>query len=206
MFEHVTVKYIRFIKQFLVNRIFSKYIKLVNTNENLMNEFNNEKIWNEIMNKEYIIFNYYMLLVNETDQIPTNEFNLFKQETYQEYIDRKINKNSICKYDYNQFIINMKDETYNNNMIEKYNKSQKIRKLKNHIIYIVKLYIKKKITPTIFMTDEEEYEVDTFLDMTSYFEYIRKNNWLDYSECSNEETINKFERDSIIIIGDSLYN
>lgn len=209
MFEYVTPDYIRFIKQFLINRIYSNYVKIVYTtigidNRNLINEIKNESIWNEIFNKEYIILNYYLLLNRRLKHDTSNEFCVYKQETYQEYIYREIAPINEKK-DLINFIRNMKDNKFNDNMVEKYYNSQEMIKMKNHLIYIVKLYVNKKILPNCFMTKDEEYQIEPFIDMTPYFEYMRDNKWLDYNDCIADEKINNYEKESIQIIGEMMF-
>jgi hypothetical protein len=135
----------------------------------------------------------------------TKELIVYKQETFQEYIDRTININTIGTYDYQQFIKNMNSTPFYNNMVTKYNNTQSIKTVKNQLIYIVKLYLTKSSNPSNYMTEEEAQEVDTFLNMIPYFEYMRSNNWVDHTQCFHDELQDKVETDAMKYIYESIY-
>lgn len=226
MFDNATPDYINFIKKFLIKRFYEKYVNFISVmskddddqeyNNNLICNITNETLWNGIFNLEYNIFNYYLALLNtvEKDIINKPQLIIYQQETFQDYIDRTININNIGTYDYQQFISNMKEEPFHSHMVEKYNKDQRIRQLKNQMVYIIQLYIKKTINPSVFMTEEEKYEIDACLDMMPYFNYMTKNKWVDHIQCYEEEydknsytnskLLKKYEKESIKIIGESL--
>jgi hypothetical protein len=213
MFEQVTPQYIKFIKQYLCQRLYSKFINIgytknMNDEEEIINELLSPSIWNDIFKEEYIILKYYLQLISvyPDESITNNSLPVYESETFQEYIDRRVNLQSIGSYQYQEFIKNMKDETFHRNMIKKYEDKEFLHKVKNHLIYVIKLYIKISENPTIYMTEEESNEIDTFLDMTSFFKYIRSNNWVDHTQCFQEELQNKIEADAMKLIYESIYN
>ena len=213
MFEQVTPEYIRFIKQYLCQRLYTKYIHIgfttdIPDEETVYNVLVCPEIWRDIFNEEHIILNYYLqLLSNYPDQSITDKtLPVYNIETFQEYIDRRVNLNTIGSYNYQEFIRNMQDETFHRNMIQKYEADKFLRKVKNHLIYIIKLYIIKCNNPNVFMTEEEAQQVDSFLDMTHYFNYMRNNNWDDHSQCYSESENNKVEADAIQKIYETIYS
>lgn len=225
MFEQVTPQYIRFIKQYICQRLFTKYIRppgknLRNENRpdrcnigfsrDEANELTSPEIWHDIFKEEHVVLNYYaQLLSNYTDEQQANSNNtlqVYEQETFQEYIDRRVNINTIGTHDYQQFTNNMRDERFHRNMIKKYEAEQFLRKVKNHLIYIIKLYIIKSNNPDVYMTEDEAGEVDTCLDMSSYFKYMRSNNWMDHTQCYSESENNKVEADALKKIYETIYS
>lgn len=213
MFEQVTPQFMKFIKQYLCQRLFSKYINYGYTTNNPDEETGYTEllcpsIWNNIFKDEHVILNYYVQLISTYPENTNIDKSLpvFTSETFQEFIDRRVNINSIGSYHYQEFIKNMKDETFHKNMIQKYEAEQFLHKVKNHLIYIIKLYLLISANPIIYMTEEEASEVDSFLDMTPYFKYMRSNNWEHHTECFQDELQNKVEADAMKLIYESIYN
>jgi hypothetical protein len=215
MFEQVTPQYIRFIKQYLCQRLFTKYVNIgfttdIPDEDTVYNELVCPEIWHDIFNEEHMTLNYYVqLLSNYTEEqqaISNKTLPVYRTETFQEYIDRRVNINTIGTHDYQQFTKNMKDETFHRNMIQKYEAEQFLRKVKNHLIYIIRLYIIKSNNPDIYMTEDEAKEVDTCLDMTPFFKYMRSNNWVDHTQCYSESENNKVEADAMTKIYESIYS
>jgi hypothetical protein len=180
MLATITPEYIKFIKQFLIQRYYFKYLELFLDKEK--KEDKEDTIWNELFRLEYPLLQYYLLLLeNENRNENVKQSPVYKQETFQEYIDRIINLKTVGPYDYQEFIKNMMYEPFKSNMISKYNRSTLETTQKNHLIYVIKLYITSKIDKNVFMTEEEMGEIDTHLDLIPYFEYTsqidtKKNN------------------------------
>ena len=213
MFEQVTPQYIKFIKQYLCQRLYSKYINIGYTTnipdeESCYNELICESIWHDIFKGEHVILNYYVQLISAYPENTNIDKSLpvFISETFQEFIDKRVNIPSIGSYHYQEFIKNMKDETFHKNMIQKYEAEQFLHKVKNHLIYVIKLYLLVSANPNIYMTEEEAKEVDSFLDMTPYFKYMRSNNWEHHTDCFHDELQNKVEADAMKLIYESIYN
>jgi hypothetical protein len=215
MFEQATPQYIRFIKQYLCQRLYTKYVNIgfttdIPDEEAVYNILVCPEIWRDIFNEEHTVLNYYVQLLSKyTDEqqaITDKTLPVYDIETFQEYIDRRVNLNTVGTHGYQQFTMNMRDETFHRNMIQKYEAEKFLRKVKNHLIYIIKLYIIKCNNPDVYMTEDETKEVDTCLDMSSYFKYIRSNNWVDHTQCYSETENNKIEADAIQKIYETIYS
>ena len=197
MFEYVTPQYIGFIKSVLINRCYVEYSNIINkrTNdeknnnyaENLIQFIEDEEIWKKIFEKIVTVMNYYIYILEDYNKNNNNELNMkeqkqaqtIKQETFQGFIDSRINLNSIGPYDYQKFTNSMRtDEEFRKNLYEKYEKVCYETILKNHIIYVIKLYIFDKTDNSYYNTEEEEKEMDNIaLDLIPYFEYLSANKW-----------------------------
>lgn len=221
MTETVTNEYIHFIKKFLINRCYLEFCKIVNEKtktleiqvqsftEKLIKYKNDEKIWNEIFDTNYFILKYYIYLFIEEENGFTNwtstlyqhkQANVYLQETFQEYIDKRINMQSMGPYDYHEFILSMKDQTFKNNLIEKYNRYDMERTMKNNLIYITQLYLSEKTNTAYYFTDEEKEEMDTCIDVIPYFEYLTKKHIslfeiMNYSESQEEMEEKKISKE-----------
>lgn len=217
MTDTVTNEYIHFIKKFLINRCYVEFCKIVNEKrhdsnvftENLIKYKNDENIWNEIFDTNYFILKYYIYLFIEEENGFTNwtstlyqhkQANVYLQETFQEYIDKRINMQSIGAYDYQKFILSMKDQTFKNNLIEKYNKNDMERTMKNNLIYITQLYLSEKTNTSYYFTDEEKEEMDTCIDVIPYFEYLTKKHIslfeiMNYNEADEEVEEKKISKE-----------
>ena len=197
MFEHVTPEYMNFIKRYLVNHCYSEYCKKIYSYpaegfmENLIKYKDDDMIWNEIFNKQHTILNYYMKLMEHfpENQGQSKQTSIYPQETFQEYIDKQINIQTIGAYDYQQFIKSMKIETYKQKVFEKYEKNDKEKVIKNNIVYIIQLYLYERTNTSYYFTDDERREMDISLDILPYLTYLSKNGW--YYEDINEEKIEK---------------
>jgi hypothetical protein len=137
-------------------------------------------IWNEIFRKNHTILQYYIQLFKHiySDGIPyQKELVVFESKTFQEFIDGMINTSTIGTYDYQQFIMSMKEETFRRNTIKKYTSFTIENTIKNNLIYILKLYLCEKLDDkTTYFTDEELADIENSLNLIPYFEYVTKRN------------------------------
>jgi hypothetical protein len=62
-------------------------------------------------------------------------------------------------------------------MIDKYNKDSLEGQVKNHIIYIVQLYLLERTGYSQHFTDKEREYLDVSINMIPLFEYIGRKNW-----------------------------
>jgi hypothetical protein len=141
----------------------------------LMENKNNEDLWNKIMNEMHIPIKYLTLLYKTTTYgIPIHNINVFKQQTFQEYIDSLISLKTVGNYEYQRFIKSMQDESFKKKMIDKYNESIYTNVIKNYIIYVVQLYLARTTNSSTIFTDEEYEEMDISIDLIPYVEFLSK--------------------------------
>ena len=177
-------EYVKFIKTFIANNCFTKYCSVVSEIEGeelyrtkLMEYKNDEEIWNKIMNEMHTPLKYLTSLYRRTKYgIPIHNINIYKQQTFQEYIDSIISLKTVGSYDYQRFIKSMQDENFKNKMVDKYNEQIYTNIIKNYIIYIIQLYLSRKIDSSPMFTDEEYYEMDISIDIIPYIEFLSSRN------------------------------
>lgn len=183
-FSTYNTEYVQFIKNFIVNSCYTRYNVLVNekttcenTHKQLLMEYkNDEDIWKKIMDDNHIPMKYLSLLFKKTKyDMPITNVNVFKQQTFQEYIDslytieswgvnhRRYNAQFWESYNY--------DYNFKKKMNEKYHDAMYINVIKNYIIYIIQLYLSKTLDNSILFNDKEQAELDIFLDLAIYFKY-----------------------------------
>jgi len=147
----------------------------------------NEEIWEKVFNKNYDSINYYLHLttnfqniLNETPIIHYNQTqlaNVYKQTTFQEFIDKIEDEKNQYNHNDNKFLVSMKNKKFKDKIIELYQIASYKNTLKNHLIYIIKLHISKQLGKTQFFTDEERDDIDIMINAVPYFEHISKNSW-----------------------------
>jgi len=200
--EQYNTEYVKFIKTFIANNCYIKYCLILsqrNNNEEfhrtqLMENKNDEDIWNKIMNEMHIPIKYLTLLYKTTTYgIPIHNISIFKQQTFQEYIDSLISLKTVGSYDYQRFIKSMQEESFKNKMIDKYNETIYTNIIKNYIIYIIQLYLARTTNSSTIFTDEEYDEMDISIDLIPYIEFLSKkklsiDNFRYYQEEEIEET------------------
>jgi len=200
--EQYNTEYVKFIKTFIANNCYIKYCLTLsqrNNNEEfhrtqLMENKNDEDIWNKIMNEMHLPIKYLTLLYKTTTYgIPIHNITIFKQQTFQEYIDSLISLKTVGSYDYQRFIKSMQEESFKNKMIDKYNETIYTNIIKNYIIYIIQLYLARTTNSSTIFTDEEYDEMDISIDLIPYIEFLSKkklsiDNFRYYQEEEIEET------------------
>uniref|UniRef100_A0A6C0H3T2 Uncharacterized protein n=1 Tax=viral metagenome TaxID=1070528 RepID=A0A6C0H3T2_9ZZZZ len=130
-------------------------------------------IWNTVFQKlEPVLYYYlYRLLLSHSVSISfTHMIQIYDEQTFQDFVDSRMNMQCCGAHEYQQFIQNMKDETFKKNMYSKFENEMALRRLKNHLVYIILVYLKKN--KDTFMTDTEMEYIDTVMDVTAYFEYV----------------------------------
>jgi len=178
-------EYVKFIKTFIANNCYIKYCLDVTTTDNneetyrtqLMENKNDVKIWNKIMNEMHIPIKYLTLLYKTTTYgIPIHNITVFKQQTFQEYIDSLISLKTVGSYDYQRFIKSMQENSFKNKMIDKYNETIYTNIIKNYIIYIIQLYLSRTTNSSTIFTDEEYEEMELSIDLIPYIEFLSSKN------------------------------
>jgi hypothetical protein len=163
-------EFVHAIKCQLVNRVYQEYTRIIYAQSNDQNEY---EIWQGIFERPVIrpLFQYYLGLSSHTSSsLLTQTMNIFSINlTFQEYIDQSINLKTIGAYDYQRFMESMKDPVFYNNLTKKYQKEIDERATKNHVVYVVQLHIRAKMTQ--FFTEEEIAAMGTVMDLVPIYEY-----------------------------------
>ena len=168
----MNVEYIEFIKKFLIHKLYLDYTYTQTQTET--------DIWNEVFNKNRAVLKYHLQLSKSTKTNANvtktnNQADIYKDKTFQDYIDETINIQTINQVHYQEFIKSMKDESFKRNFQNKYEDYITETKVKNHLIYIVQLIIKSQNQNQDrrqYYTETEEYEMDTSLNIIPYLEYV----------------------------------
>ena len=208
--QHITTDYVLFIKNFLINFGYTKYCKLVYERDDheiedyqkyLIDTLDDIEIWDKLFDELYYPFKYFYTIMSDEEIIKNannHDFILgkhtshtYKCVTFQEYIDSKITLKRVGPVDYTNFIKNMEDEQFRNNLISQYESEMYKRTLKNHLIYLIQLQVKYMTYNIEYLTKTEKKEIINYLDIIPYFEYLGKNNW------SHETIDNAFENITI---------
>lgn len=189
-------EYIHFIKTFLIsacymeycNQIYEKSCLLDDDYKTLLETFNNDiDVWEKIFDKNHNLLHYYLHLttnfqniLNENSSINYNQTqlaNVYKQTTFQEFIDIIEEQKKQYNEASNKFMVSMKNKNFKDKMVEIYKNETHENTLKNHLIYIIKLHISRQLGKSRFFTDEEQTDIDVMINAVPYFEHISKNGW-----------------------------
>lgn len=90
--------------------------------------------WTQIMNPYKYQILYYSYLEKDTS-FPNGEHSLYREKTFQEYVDSIANLSKMGSYDYMEFCKNIKNKNYKQEIVNKYNKDEKMKKIKNILIH-----------------------------------------------------------------------
>jgi hypothetical protein len=194
-------EYIHFIKTNIINACYMDYCNQIYEKSCLLtaheidNDYktmleshnNNIEIWEKVFNKNNDLIRYYLHLttnfqniLNEINIVQYNQTqlaNVYKQTTFQEFIDAIEEQKNQYNETSNKFIISMKNKKFKDKMVELYQTESQKNTLKNHLVYIIKLHISKQLGKTQFFTDEETDDIDIMINAVPYFEHISKNGW-----------------------------
>ena len=183
MAQH-TEEYIQFIRSFLVNRCVMQYIsitynKTTTSQPQLLESILDINIWNRIFDEIHPLFQYYKNIVNERQDLVMFDQNrlttVYEQLTFHEYVDSLLNLKTLGPTDYQEFIKNMNHVTFRENLFLKYKKSVLRNTLKNHLIYLVNMYLLKQEDKTRLFTPDEERDIDIMINAIPYYDYISAN-------------------------------
>ena len=197
--------YDKFIRNFLVSHCYMEYCKLcvcyqqkkdvyvslscrgedtstsdIITKQEYIGDIHDKVIWNTVFRKLEPVLFYYLdrlLLFSHFDSMSfTHMIQVYEEQTFQDFVDSKMNMQCCGTHEYQKFIQNMKDENFKKNMYNKFENEMALRRLKNHLVYIILVYLKKN--KDTLMTDMETEYIDTVMDATVYFDYVsnHKNN------------------------------
>jgi hypothetical protein len=156
--------------------------------------------------KYHLILKYYITISAHIQyRPPSRQLFVYPQKTFQEYIDGLVHIQSYGPYDYQQFIVSMRQETFKTNMITKYTLSESESAFKNNIIYLVqlRLYDTLKLEETFYFT-EEEAEDKSWKSLLNYRPYLKYLECI-YSKNSKNEGSN-LEKQVLDIIHTTLYS
>lgn len=166
--------YDRFLRNFLVTHAYMEYHKVSAQKKSAIKD--SDTLCETIFQSLYPILTYYLERLNgEYSQIAFDkEIQVFPMMTFQQYIDETINIKTIGTYDYQRFTENMKDEGFRTNLYRKFDKSMAMRRLKNHLLFILELHFQRDRNKEAYRTPTESEYIDTVLDATVYFDYLAR--------------------------------
>jgi len=181
--------------------IISKQIaKNTHLSESLMEKIEDKEIWKRIFADHSIhtLLQYYAKISSSP---PHDSLPIFIIPTFQEYIDKMVNITSLGPSDYQRFIQSMKDPVFKDNMVTKYKNSIYSEQLKNHIVYIVRLYLLYHTKYSLYFTKEESAYLEETINMIPFFEVLSKQGWsLDELEHYEVDMDKKIDIDAYITI------
>ena len=186
MFNDLTPEYIQCIKTLLINRCLVEYEAAkydTNTVEDfcgiLIESIQDTETWAAIFEKTSIrtLFRYYMAIQSGHKDQSTASIPVFHIPTFQEYIDNLVRFETFGPTDYQRFTASMSEPTFRKNMIDKYHQDIQESHIKNHIIYIVQLYLLERTGYSKHFTDTEKEYLDVAINIIPLFEYIGRKNW-----------------------------
>ena len=177
--------YDRFLRNFLVTHAYMEYHKVSAQEQSAIKD--SDTLCETIFQPLYPILTYYLERLNgEYSQIAFDkEIQVFPMMTFQQYIDETINIKTIGTYDYQRFTENMKDEGFRTNLYRKFDKLMAMRRLKNHLFFILELHDQRDRNKEAYRTPTESEYIDTVLDATVYFDYLARRETTD-SEKENQ--------------------
>jgi hypothetical protein len=150
-----------------------------NYKHNLLEFINDKFIWDTVFYKAHDLLNYY-LQINAIDELsyPQNRSStVYEQFTFQQFIDEKVNFQIIGYREYQKFMKSMQDPIFKAKMFDKYQQDNNTKTLKNHLVYVINLYLTKQIWSSTMFSPEEEEDIDFMINAIPYFEYISQNGW-----------------------------
>lgn len=176
----MTPEYIKFIKSFLVIRCVMEYITIIHQDErDMMESMFDVSVWNRVFNQIHPLFQYYKnIMTSKTETIAYEQNRIstvYTQPTFHEYINSLLNLKTIGPADYQEFVNNMRTDAFRENMFMKHKKLIAQNTIKNHIIYLVNIYLMKQEGHIRFFTPEEEHDIDVMLNAIPYYDYISSN-------------------------------
>ena len=189
--------YINFIKQYVVYRCFlelkkhadqEKEVYDLSLDQMMQTYIDNplKEIWDTIFNKMYDHLKYMAnALYQSYDYKSSQSINMYKYETFQEYVDNMIGVNTINMFYYNIFIKNMKNEDFVANLREKYKVDQTTANIKNGIVDITNRLIK---TFVLHETDNNDKQIHEYLSL-NIIPFIEYKNSVIYKNMLNKSDI-----------------
>ena len=175
-----TSDYLEFIHQFITQKVnieFQKIIYEESVSQNIslqewvIDNQDNTEIWEQVFTKLYDPLQYYheILYTLKTNNLETLEklhdiHNVMTTITgpytpihFKDYVDSQVNLKKVGAYDYQRFIKSMQDITFYNNIFQKYQTQEQLKKVKNLIINAI--------------IQENQHQPQSFLDIIPYLEY-----------------------------------
>ena len=178
--------YDRFLRNFLVTHAYMEYHKVSAQEQSAIND--SDTLCETIFQSLYPILTYYLERLNCDDYsqiVFEKEIQVFPMMTFQDYIDETINIKTIGTHDYQRFTENMKDGGFRTNLYRNFEKSMAMRRLKNHLFFILELHVQRDRNKEAYRTPTESEYIDTVLDATVYFDYLGRRETTD-SEKENQ--------------------
>ena len=122
--------------------------------EECRKEYTSKETWDSIFSKKYnfILQNVDLLFeecekyeeCEKNEECENNEnnekiTNFYESEIFQDFVDRHVDFKKIGAYNYQVFCKSMNDKEFQSKIYERYEKDEKVKKIKNHLIYFVLL-------------------------------------------------------------------
>ena len=108
-------------------------------------------IWNHIFNQIKYPFLYYVGLPSNELLPNTNTVNIYPPKTFQEFVDSIASLQKMGSCDYMEFCKNMKQTDFKKTIFNKYEKMEKINKIKNNMIH--EILHSNETTPVLNITE-----------------------------------------------------
>jgi len=170
--------------------------------EILLTKLEDKDAWRTVFANRSI----HVLLQHYTNMIMTTKFpnhgvSVFPIPTFQEYIDKLLNIQTLGPSDYQTFIQSMNDPAFRRNMVKKYELSIFQDQTKNYLIYIVRLYLLSHTKYSHFFTEEESEYLEGSINLIPFFERLHNKGWtLHALDNTTTELEDQLELDACITI------
>jgi hypothetical protein len=154
-----------------LNQCFNEYCKIVYEKNDYNIELFNSKleeyqsditVWNAVFISVYEVLRYYLNISEDVVYTQNTIDTVYTQKTFQTYIENNcyFTEEEYCEKNYYE-----KDEI-------KYNADVRMKTLKNHIIYVLRLHILKVCGKQTIVSEDEKKLMDMSLNIVAFFEYI----------------------------------
>ena len=172
----MTSPYDRFLRNFLVTHAYMEYHKISAQKQSVNKD--SDALLDTIFQPFYPILTYYLERLRNQNNgeyshvVFEKEIQVYPTMTFQDYIDETINIHTIGTHDYQRFTENMKNIGFRTNLYKKFEKELAMRRLKNHLFFILELHDQRDRNKDAYRTPTESEYIDTVLDATAYFDYL----------------------------------
>lgn len=126
-------------------------------------DYKSQKTWDSFFYKKHtVILENIDLLIEECEKIGKNDNRekeqIYKSESFQDFVDKHIDFNKIGAYNYQVFCKSMNDSKFRNEICERYETNEKMKKIKNLLIYFIEKWNEQNSKIQI-ISNESKYGV-----------------------------------------------
>jgi hypothetical protein len=155
--------------------------------ELLVSSKNDQQIWDKVFTDDtHDLLLYYLYLSTDPTRLLASPYLITYSQnrvaqvykhypSFQDFIDSNISFQKIGASEYQKFTVSMQDSSFKNKMIDKYTFDSELKTLKNHLMYVVQLSVRRDMLDTF--THAEAEDIDLMIDAVPYFVHIAKNRW-----------------------------